>query len=108
MAKAKRSAPRRSRRRSKEDGDSIMLRALIRTLVPTRRDRTVEFDLPKIETPNETTEIMALLSTHVRRIAIVELEERIAVLERKQVKGRLWLQRSGYACSRRSRSSSVT
>jgi len=28
---------------------------------------------------------MALISTHVRRIAIVELEERIAVLERKQV-----------------------
>jgi hypothetical protein len=67
------------------DGDSIMLRALKDTLVPTRRDRTVEFDLPKIETPNEATEIMALISTHVRRIAIVELEERIPVLERKQV-----------------------
>jgi hypothetical protein len=30
-------------------GDSPMLRALLSTLVPPRRERTVEFDLPKIE-----------------------------------------------------------
>jgi hypothetical protein len=31
-------------------GDAGMLRALLGTLVSTRRDRTVEFELPKIET----------------------------------------------------------
>jgi hypothetical protein len=31
-------------------GDAIMLRALLNTLVPPRRDRAVEFELPKIET----------------------------------------------------------
>jgi hypothetical protein len=30
-------------------GDRIMLRALLNTLVPPRRERTVEFELPKIE-----------------------------------------------------------
>src|SRR5205085_9835233 len=30
-------------------GDSTMLRALLKTLVPPRRERTVEFELPKIE-----------------------------------------------------------
>jgi hypothetical protein len=30
-------------------GDSTMLRALLSTLVPPRRERTVEFELPKIE-----------------------------------------------------------
>src|SRR6202011_1545790 len=67
------------------DGDSPMLRAL---LAP-RRERTVEFELPKIESaadarkassavisacaagelsPHEATEIMGLISTHVRTI----------------------------------------
>jgi hypothetical protein len=31
-------------------GDAGILRALLGTLVSTRRDRTVEFELPKIET----------------------------------------------------------
>jgi Family of unknown function (DUF5681) len=87
------------------DGDSIMLRALLRTLVPTRRERTVEFDLPKIETvadavnassavltacaagqlsPSEATEIAELISTHVRTMEIKEFEERLTALERNQ------------------------
>src|SRR5262249_48958103 len=32
------------------DGDSAMVRALVATFVPKTRDRTIEFDLPKIET----------------------------------------------------------
>jgi hypothetical protein len=64
-----------------------MLRALLGTLVPSRRHRTVEFELPKIETaadavtasaavlsacargdlsPGEAREIMGLIATHVQ------------------------------------------
>src|SRR5215831_9179196 len=35
------------------DGDGSMLRALLSTLVPARRDRTVEFELPEIETAGD-------------------------------------------------------
>lgn len=35
------------------NGDASMLRTLLSTLVSTRRDRTVEFELPKIETAAE-------------------------------------------------------
>jgi hypothetical protein len=89
------------------NGEVSMLRALISTLVPTRRDRTVEFELPKIETvgdarkassavltacaageisPSEASEIMRLISSHVETIKVAELEERIAALEKKQTK----------------------
>jgi hypothetical protein len=85
-------------------GDSPMLRALLSTLVPPRRERTVEFELPKIESavdalkassavisacaagelsPYEASEIMGLISTHVRAIEVVELEVRVAALEKK-------------------------
>jgi Family of unknown function (DUF5681) len=87
------------------EGDGSMLRALLNTLVPTRRDRTVEFDLPKIQTagdavaassavlaacaaseltPSEASEIMGLISTHVKIIEVAELEERVAALEKRQ------------------------
>jgi Family of unknown function (DUF5681) len=83
-------------------GDSSMLRALVSSLMPRTRDRTVEFDLPTIETaadaragsaavlaacsrgelsPNEATEVMALLSSHVRTIEVAELEMRVTALE---------------------------
>jgi hypothetical protein len=86
-------------------GDASMLRALLSTIVPTRRDRTVEFELPKIETagdarkassavlaacaagelsPNEASEIMGLIATHVQAIDVAELEDRIAALEKRQ------------------------
>jgi hypothetical protein len=85
-------------------GDSTMLRALLSTLVPPRRERTVEFELPKIESaadalkassaiitacaagelsPHEADEIMGLISTHVRAIEVAELEARVAALEKK-------------------------
>jgi hypothetical protein len=87
-------------------GDSPMLRALVSMLVPPRRERTVEFELPKIESaadalkassaviaacaagelsPHEAGQIMELISTHVRAIEAVELEVRVAALEKKQV-----------------------
>jgi Family of unknown function (DUF5681) len=37
-------------------GDSTMLRALLSTLVPPRRERTVEFELPKIESAADARE----------------------------------------------------
>jgi hypothetical protein len=85
------------------DGDSPMLRALLSTLVAPR-ERTVEFELPKIESaadavkassavitacaagdlsPHEATAIMGLISTHVRTIEVAELETRVAALEQK-------------------------
>ena len=89
-------------------GDSPMLRALLSTLVPPQRERTVEFELPKIESaadavkassaviaacaagelsPHEARQIMELISTHVRTIEVAELETRVAVLEKKQSPG---------------------
>jgi Family of unknown function (DUF5681) len=86
------------------DGDSPMLRALLSTLVPPR-ERTVEFALPKIESaadavkassaviaacaagelsPHEATEIMGLISTHVRTIEVAELEVRLSAVEKRQ------------------------
>ena len=89
------------------NGEVSMLRALLGTLVPSRRDRTVEFELPQIETagdarrassavlmacaagelsPSEAREIMELILSHVRAIEVAELEDRIAALEKKQTK----------------------
>ena len=86
------------------EGDSPMLRALLSTLVPPR-ERTVEFELPKIESaadavkassaviaacaagelsPHEATEIMGLISTHVRTIEVAELEARLSAVEKRQ------------------------
>ena len=88
-------------------GDSTMLRALLSALVPSRRERTVEFDLPKIESaadapkasaaviaacaagelsPHEASEIMGLISTHVRTIEVAELEARVDALENERAR----------------------
>ena len=90
-------------------GDPTMLRALLGTLLPTRRERTVEFELPKIESAadavkassavisacaagelplREASEIMGLISTHVRTIEVAELEARIAALEKDRSRRR--------------------
>jgi hypothetical protein len=89
------------------DGDAGMLRAALNILVPIRRDRTVEFELPKIETaadaitassavliacsrgeisPNEANQILALLASHVRMLETSDIEQRLAALEAKQQK----------------------
>jgi hypothetical protein len=85
-------------------GDSTMLRALLNTLVPPRRERTVEFELPKIESavdavkasfavltacaagelsPHEANQIMGLISTHAGAIEVAEREARAAAPEKK-------------------------
>ena len=85
-------------------GDSPMLRALLSTLVPPRRERTVEFELPKIESaadavkaasaviaacaagelsPHQASQIMGLISTHVGAIEVAEREARGAAPEKK-------------------------
>jgi hypothetical protein len=69
--------------------------------------RTVEFELPKIETaadaatassavliacsrgeisPNEAGQILALLASHVRMLETNDIEQRLAALEAKQQK----------------------
>jgi hypothetical protein len=89
-------------------GDSPMLRALLSTLVPPRRERTVEFDLPKIESaadapkasaaviaacaagelsPHEARQIMELISTHKGTIEVAELAARVDALEKKRARG---------------------
>jgi hypothetical protein len=86
------------------DGDSTLLRALLATLVPPRRERTVEFELPDIRTtqdaaaascavlaalaggdlsPSEANEVMALIATHVRTVEIAELEARVNAMEKR-------------------------
>ncbi len=82
-----------------------MLRALLSTLVSRPRDRAVELELPRIETaadavtassavlaacaggdvsPRDASDIMALISTHVRTIEVAELEARLTALEKRQ------------------------
>ena len=88
-------------------GDSPMLRALLSTLVPPRRERTVEFELPKIESaadsrkassaviaacaagelsPHEASEIMGLIWTHVDTTEVAELEARVDALENERAR----------------------
>jgi hypothetical protein len=87
------------------EGDPTLIRALLSTVVPPRRDRTVEFELPKIEstadalaassailaacadgslTPSEAHQLMGLLATHVRTVEVADLEARLAALEKEQ------------------------
>src|SRR4029077_13313370 len=40
-------------------GDATMLRALLNTVVPPRRDRPVEFDLPNVETVEDARKASA-------------------------------------------------
>ena len=102
MVKARLSAPRRSRRLSMAIPPCCA--PCSSTLVPAR-ERTVEFDMPKIESaadavkassaviaacaagelsPHEASEIMGLISTHVRTIEVAELEVRLTAVEKRQ------------------------
>jgi hypothetical protein len=88
-------------------GDSPMQRALLNTLVPPRRERMVEVELPKIESaadarkassaviaacaagelsPREASEIMGLISAHMGTIEVAELEARVDGLENKRAR----------------------
>jgi hypothetical protein len=86
-------------------GDAGLLRALLTTLVPRRPHRTVEVALPEIRSaadavaassallsacgrgdisPAEASEIMALITTHVRTIDVAAFEQRLMALEENQ------------------------
>lgn len=86
------------------DGDASILRALVQRLVPPRRDRPVEFELPPINTPadaaaasnailaacadgnltlGEAHQAMELIAAHVQTIEVAALEQRICDLENK-------------------------
>ena len=85
------------------EGDTTALRLCLERLVAPKRERRVAFELPhKIESaadaasasaavlaecaagnlsPGEASEIMALISSHVRVLEVEEIEARVAVLE---------------------------
>jgi len=86
------------------EGDSSMLRALLSRTVPAQRARTVELELPSIETaadaptasafvlaacscgeisPAEADAIMALIKAHVGIIEGTDLEARLSAVESK-------------------------
>jgi hypothetical protein len=83
-------------------GDAGLLRALLTTLVPRRPHRTVEVALPEIKSaadavaassvllaacargeisPPEASEIMALITAHVRAVDVAAFEQRLTALE---------------------------
>lgn len=83
-------------------GDSTALRLCLERILPPRKDRPVQFQMPTLVTvedaskcmaaildavaigeltPNEATSLASLVSTFVRTIETVELEKRIAALE---------------------------
>jgi hypothetical protein len=87
------------------EGDTTALRLCLERLLAPRRERRVAFELPvKIETaadaagassavlaecaagnlsPSEASEILALISSHVRVLEVAELEARVATLENR-------------------------
>ena len=89
-----------------KEGDTTALRLCLERLLPPRRGRPVEFKLPtKIETaadevhgsslvlkacatgtlsPVEASEIMNLISSHIRLLEITEIETRLTALEKAQ------------------------
>jgi hypothetical protein len=87
-------------------GDPIALRLCLERILPPRRDRPVEFDLPHIATaadavkassailaacaagdlsPSEAAVIMGLTKTHVQTLETAEIEARVTALERRQL-----------------------
>jgi hypothetical protein len=93
-------------------GDTNMLRALLATMVPVRRDRPIEFELPPIATaadcvaasarmfaecaagnlsPSEAREVMGLIAIHQRTLDVAELaelEKRLGEMEKIHAKRR--------------------
>ena len=86
-------------------GDSTALRLCLSRILPVKRDRTIELDLPALEdpqdslraigtvlkavgsgtiTPNEGQAVASLLDTHRRTFEVEELERRLEVLEVQQ------------------------
>lgn len=89
------------------EGDTTALRLCLERLLPPRRGRPVAFELPKIKTaadaihasslvltacaagslsPGEASEIVNLISSHVRLLEMSEIEARLTALEKGQQK----------------------
>ena len=90
-------------------GDATALRLCLSRILPVKRDRTIELDLPALEdsqdslraigtvleavgsgtiTPNEGQAVASLLETHRRTFEVEELERRLEVLEAQQCAAR--------------------
>jgi hypothetical protein len=84
------------------DGDTTALRLCLSRILPVKRERTIELDLPALEdsqdslraigtvleavgsgmiTPSEGQAVASLLETHRRTFEVEELERRLEVLE---------------------------
>jgi hypothetical protein len=91
------------------EGDATALRLCLSRILPVKRDRTIELDLPALEdsqdslraigtvleavgsgtiTPNEGQAVASLLETHRRTFEVEELERRLEVLEAQQCAAR--------------------
>jgi len=85
-------------------GDSVCLRICIDRILPPRRDRTVQFDLPQLEsaadavramssvlvavasgelTPSEGETISGIVATWMQSLQISDFEQRLARLEKE-------------------------
>jgi len=91
------------------EGDPTALRLCLSRLLPVKRERTIELDLPALEgsqdslraigtvleavgageiTPTEGQAVASLLETHRRTYEVEELEQRIEALEAQQCAAR--------------------
>jgi hypothetical protein len=89
-----------------KEGDARALQQCLDRLLPARRNRPVEFELPPIDTaadalqassavlaacadgllsPPEAQEVMTLIATHVRLIETSNLEARVGALEKEKL-----------------------
>jgi len=87
------------------EGDGTALRLCLSRILPVKRERTIELDLPALEgsqnslraigtvleavgsgaiTPSEGQAVASLLETHRRTFEVEELEQRIEALEAQQ------------------------
>ena len=92
-----------------KEGDPTPLRLCLSRILPVKRDRAIELDLPALEdsqdslraigtvleavgsgtiTPNEGQAVASLLETHRRTFEVEELERRLEVLEAQQCAAR--------------------
>lgn len=85
-------------------GDTVALRLCLERVLPPRRDRPIEFDMPPIEsahdaktamasivaatargdiTPSEARELSAVIETYIRTIETTEIQDKLDALEGK-------------------------
>ena len=91
------------------EGDHMALRLCLSRILPVKRERTIELDLPGLEgsqdalraigkvieavgcgaiTPSEGASVASLLETHRRTFEVEELERRLEALEGQQCAAR--------------------